>query len=151
MLTRTLAFCSFAGFLICAGPNTARAVVQLDGLQAPLRSIDARSGSIQPLAEATALVAAHAGWQASWTRFGTVRVLQQQGGFLATGLSANTESAVRTWLKNHRSLFRLSEASIDALQLVRSKALNQSQAQVLLFRQADNGVPVAWEGGSKSA
>src|SRR5438874_11815375 len=106
MSTRTFAiskrggisFCCALLLLIAAAPS--RAVIQLDG------QVDARGGHVAPLAAATAQVGAQ-GWTARWNRFGTVQVLYKAGGFLATGLSGDPESAARGWIGAHGALFRL--------------------------------------------
>lgn len=136
--------------LACLASTAALAALKLDELHRPTGSRDARVGALAPLPEATVLVSAR-GWNARWNRFGTVHTLQRRGAALATGLAGDPESAARAWIRQHRALFRLSEAGVDALELLRDSRLNQSGVRVLLFRQAANGVPVAYDGRIKVA
>jgi len=139
--------------LIAAGAT--HAALQLDDLQRPTGDRDTRSGFVQPLAAASSL-AAESGWDAKWNRFGTVHTLKPASGPLgsgplASGLSGEPEAAARAWLRANRALFRLSEASVDSLELFRDSKLNQSGVRVLMFRQTAGGVPVAHEGRIKLA
>ncbi|HVF34790.1 MAG TPA: M36 family metallopeptidase [Candidatus Saccharimonadia bacterium] len=138
---------AFALLVACAG----HAAVQLDGLNRTTGDRDARNGYVAPLPQATSLVAAQ-GLDAKWNRFGTVHTLQRQGAPIATGLTGEPETAARSWMKANRALFRLSDASIDGLELFRDSKLNQSGVRVLMFRQrSGDDVPVAFEGRIKLA
>jgi extracellular elastinolytic metalloproteinase len=143
-LLRALAPC----ILVLLTGLPANAALNIEDLQRPVGSSDVRSGTVAPLPAAVALVQGQ-NLTARWNRFGTVHVLHRPGGFIATGLTGDPEAAARGWMKQNRALFRLSEASIDALELYRDVALNRSTARVLLFRQVADGVPVAYEGRIK--
>jgi extracellular elastinolytic metalloproteinase len=139
---------SAALFLLALHVAPTQAAVRLEDLHRPIGTQDFRAGELPPLPSATALVASR-DWSARWNRYGTVHTLRSPSGFLATGLNGDPEAAARTWLKAHRELFRLSAASVDALELIRETPLNQSGAVVLLFRQVANGMPVAYDGRIK--
>lgn len=98
------------------------------------KSGDLRVGSQLPDSGQLALVGAM-GAEARWNRFGTVHSLVKRGGYLATGLTGTPVEAARKWVKANRALFRLSESSVDALEVVNEGAMPYSDARAVLFRQ----------------
>ena len=124
--------------------SPAQAVVQLydEAAAAQRADVDYREGHLQPALEATGLVR-QLGARATWNAFGTVGSLVKPGGFLATGLSKEAETAARQWLRQNRVLFKLSELGVNELELVNDGQTPGNRAQALLFRQRFSGLPAA--------
>jgi extracellular elastinolytic metalloproteinase len=79
-----------------------------------------------------------------WTRFGTAQSLLRYGGFVTTGIDGATPAAAaRSWLADHRTLYRLTDTS--GLTVHASIPLTDT-AHVVVFRQFSGGVPVAPDG-----
>lgn len=93
---------------------------------------DFRAGSIQPTSAQVGR-AGQLGAVVRWNRFGTPQSLIKYGGYLASGLSGAPETAARKFIRNNRSLFRLSDADVTALELVAANPIGSGRA--VLFRQ----------------
>jgi extracellular elastinolytic metalloproteinase len=80
-----------------------------------------------------------------WNRFGTPQSLVRHGGYLATGIVANSPAAAaRAWAASHRGLFRL--GSLASLHLDRAVPLVGSDGHVVYFRQRFEGVESSSDG-----
>jgi hypothetical protein len=75
-----------------------------------------------------------------WNDFGTPQSLIRHGGFLATGLPADPETAAKTWLRENRALFLLSQRGVQALELLQVAPIGEGTA--VLLRQRVGGLPV---------
>ena len=107
--------------------------------------LDARTGRVTPTAAQTSEVAS-LGARAVWNRYGTPASLIAGDGFL-TGASAGSPADVaRSFVRDHRELFRLSAADVDALDLVNDAKLAGSGGHAVLFRQRFGSLP-AGHGG----
>ncbi|WP_148044659.1 M36 family metallopeptidase [Stagnimonas aquatica] len=122
----------------------AQAVVQLydEAAVAQRADVDYREGRLTPAVEADGLVR-QLGARATWNAFGTVASLVKPGGYLATGLSQDAETAARQWLRQNRVLFKLSTLGVDELELINDGRTPGNRAQALLFRQRFSGLPAA--------
>jgi uncharacterized repeat protein (TIGR01451 family) len=106
---------------------------------------DRRAGNVGPTASQLQAVRGMDA-TARWNSFGTPQSLINHGGYLATGLSADAVTAARSWLRQNRGLFRLSQAEVDGLELVSDQRMAQSAGHAVLFRQRFGGLPAAVDG-----
>lgn len=125
-----LALCAAATLL---GGN-AQALIQLDTFAPPPDTEDYREGALSPTAQQLAAVKS-LGAEATWNRFGTVHSMVKHGGYLATGLSGTPVQAARSFIRANAGLFKLSPASVDALELVNEGITPHNKARAVLFRQ----------------
>lgn len=150
MLSRkplTLALATVIGAL--AAPLSVSAGLYLEEVHRNLADFDHRVGVVDPTPEALALVDSLDG-VARWNRFGTVRVLFSEGGFLAYGLAGGDPADIaRTWISDNRGLFGLSAEGVDALVVERVARLQGSSAVVVELVQQAGGVPVMYDGRIK--
>lgn len=109
----------------------------------PLADFDTRTtAALAPGAgQLTAVDAMSA--RATWNAFGTPRSLIRDDGDLATGYSLDPAIAARDWLRDNASLFRLSTAGVDALELVNVSPLGDEETAAVLFRQSFGGLAAA--------
>src|SRR5687768_7414712 len=63
---------------------------------------DFRAGSIQPTSAQITRVS-QLGATVRWNKWGTPQSLIKYGGWLATGLGGNPETAARTWIRTNRT------------------------------------------------
>lgn len=139
--------CYQALAIVCAFTmSPAMAVMSLHDTPSARQEVDYRIGKVQPQAQqmqkAQQLKAS-----AKWNRFGTVHSLIRHGGFLATGLSGTPVEASREWVRQNRELFRLSEQSVAALEVVNEGITPYNEARAVLFRQNLGGLkPAGGEG-----
>lgn len=118
----------------------AHAVFQLMDANDPNgREVDYRVGKLLPEAQQMALVRSLKA-EAQWNRFGTLHTLIRHGGFLATGLSGTPVEGAREWVRQNRALFKLSEASVAALEVVNEGITPYNEARAVLFRQRFAGL-----------
>lgn len=96
--------------------------------------MDFREGAVKPSLTQLAAVKA-LGATANWNRFGTVHSMIKQGGYLATGLEGTPVQAARSFIKANAGLFKLSPASVDALEVVNEGVTPDNPARAVLFRQ----------------
>ncbi len=106
---------------------------------------DGRTGVVAPSQAQLATVSA-LGARARWNAFGSPRSIIVDDGFLATGLTGDAESAVRSWLGANRALFQLSATDVAELELLHNVELVGSSVRALLFRQRFDGIPAAQDG-----
>jgi extracellular elastinolytic metalloproteinase len=107
---------------------------------------DARTGSLQATAEQAA-IAKRLGASVLWNRFGTPASLIRHDGYLASGIKAGSAvEAARTFLADHRRLFRLSNRGLSQLELLNDARLGSPSAHAITFRQRFGDLPAA-EGG----
>ncbi|MES2684356.1 MAG: M36 family metallopeptidase [Pseudomonadota bacterium] len=123
-------FCAAAALLA----SNAHALLEIDAMAPPPDTVDFREGTLKPSALQLAQVNA-LGATASWNRFGTVHSMMKQGGYLATGLSGTPAQAARSFVKANAALFKLSPASVDALEVVNEGITPNNAARAVLFRQ----------------
>ena len=106
--------------------------------------LDLRVGSVAPTARQRQLVAAM-GAKAVWNRFGTPHSLSPvAGGFLATGLAADELAAARAWIRDNRSLFRLSTIGVRNLDVIRNAPIGSGRA--ITFQQSFGALPAGIDG-----
>ncbi len=104
---------------------------------------DLRAGVIQP-SSAQRSAATQLGATVRWNKFGTPQSLIKYGGWLATGLAGAPEAAARNWVRSKRSIFRLSDADVTALELVSSNPIGSGRA--VLFRQRYGALDAGQDG-----
>jgi extracellular elastinolytic metalloproteinase len=110
------------------------------GEGAGLVDIDRRTGRRPPTAAQQA-AADRLGAAVRWNDYGTPGSLIRYGGNLGGGLPSDPVAAARQWLDEHRVLFQLSSAEIDALDTVRVAPVGKGHA--VLLSQRFGGVPAA--------
>ncbi len=124
-------------------PASAGAVVGAS--LAGLPDKDFRAGLIQPsVAQKTRVT--QLGAAVRWNKFGTPQSLIKHGGWLATGLGGSPENAARTFVRNNRTLFRLSDADVTRLELVAANKLTGTNAYAVLFRQRYGNLAAGQDG-----
>jgi uncharacterized repeat protein (TIGR01451 family) len=106
---------------------------------------DSRAGKIAPTAAQQAIVS-NLGAEVRWNRFGTPRSLIKHGGFLATGLTGDPVTAARNWIRANRALFRLSDQSVDKLELLNDSKMRGSDGHAVIFRQRFGHLAAAQDG-----
>ncbi len=116
-------------------PSTSFGVLNLWDTPQGMPNIDTRKGEIKPDEEQLARISSLNGAKAEWTKFGTVRTLTKNGGFIATNLTGEPVTAARNWIRSNRDLFRLSDQSVSELELVNDGRMPYSDAHYILFRQ----------------
>lgn len=129
--------CSLATALCAAAAMLsmpAHALLEVDYFPTPAETVDFREGSLQPTALQLAQVKA-LGAEANWNRFGTVHSLIKHGGYLATGLEGTPVQVARSFIKANATLFKLSPASVDALEVVNEGVTPYNAARAVLLRQ----------------
>ena len=132
--------------LACAafsGPATA--LIEHGDAPRKMGDADYRSGALTPSTGQLALVK-QLGASASWNRFGTVDSMIRHGGYLATGYSGTPEQQAKAFVKAHAALFKLSPASVDALELVNEGITPHNAARAVLLRQRFGDLPAASDG-----
>ncbi|HEU5455801.1 MAG TPA: hypothetical protein VFU85_08965, partial [Nocardioides sp.] len=125
-------------------------------------SDDAREGSVAPTAAQEAAAEAIGATAARWNRFGTPHVLFNQDGYLSGPRAGDAADVARGFVLDHRDLFRMSEDSVAALDVVTDSPLldspdlarsregkpvaNPDVAHVVTFRQTFGDLDAAWDG-----
>ena len=127
-------FVLLAAGLALALPASALSVGKIHDHQEGHGRVDTRAGSVAPTAAQMSAVEA-LGATVRWNRYGTPASLSSDDGFLAEGLTGEPADAARAFLAANKALFRLSDTSAAALELVNASALGDSGAHVVLFRQ----------------
>ena len=131
--------------LAAAVPASAGAVASLLPGQAGLRDLDARTGRVTPTAAQTSAVSS-LGARVVWNRYGTPASLIAGDGFLTGASAGSAVDVARSFVRDHRDLFRLSAADADALDLVNDAKLAGSGGHAVLLRQRFGSLP-AGHGG----
>jgi extracellular elastinolytic metalloproteinase len=116
---------------------------QIQGESEVVLDVDRRTGRDRPTA-AQREAAAALGAEVRWNRFGTPQSVFAPGGFLASGLSKDPVEAARTFLRQQRSLFGLSDAEVADLAVLGVNAIGAGNA--VLLRQRFGGVPAGHDG-----
>ncbi|HEU5456392.1 MAG TPA: hypothetical protein VFU85_11975, partial [Nocardioides sp.] len=127
-----------------------------------VESRDARTGRVDPTAAQRAAADALGATVARWNEFGTPRVLFNTDGYLSAPRGGSAVEAARGFVSDNRELFRLSEAGVAGLEVVRDTPLYDSPdlakvregqpaadpdvAHVVLFRQTFGDLDAAWDG-----
>jgi extracellular elastinolytic metalloproteinase len=101
-------------------------------------NFDQREGRKAPTGRQEA-VAAALKVTVRWNDFGTPQSLIRYGGFLAEGLPSDPATAARQWIADNRTLFRLSEEGVEALELVNAAPIGAGS--VVLFQQRFGDLP----------
>jgi len=108
------------------------------------QQFDTRSGSVAPTSAQRSAVA-QLGADVRWNRLGTPSSLIKYGGFLTTGIRADSaEAAARAWMQANASVFRL--GSSDSLELLGASRFKGTNAYAVNFRQRVDGVLVSPDG-----
>ncbi|HWT01229.1 MAG TPA: M36 family metallopeptidase [Pyrinomonadaceae bacterium] len=113
--------------------------------QAALLDLDKRTGAIAPTA-AQLSAASALGATARWNRFGTVHSMIKYDGYLASGLSGDAVQVARSFISQHRDLFRLSDAGLANLELLNDQKMAGYPGHSVLFRQKFGDLPAAEDG-----
>ena len=131
--------------LLLLAPPAALGQFHVDGVggDAELADFDSRTASIAP-SQAQLDAVADLGAVARWTDLGTAESLIRYGGFLATGIQADSAGgAALAFVDANRGLYRL--GSTAGLEVVTSAPLG-AKGRVVILRQTVNGLPVSPEG-----
>jgi extracellular elastinolytic metalloproteinase len=107
------------------------------------RDIDRRRGDLAPTAAQRAANQRTPG-QVRWNNLGTPATVTAGQGPVATGLPADPEAAARGYLTDHRALYGLGEADIDALETLAVSPIGSGA--IVTLRQRVDGL-VATQGG----
>ena len=110
-----------------------------------LPDLDTRVGSLPPSGAALSIVAG-LGARAEWNRFGTPASVVKHGGYLATGLSGSPTTAARNWIRANKALFKLSDAGVDALEMINDSMTAGNDGHAVIFRQKFGSLPAGPEG-----
>jgi extracellular elastinolytic metalloproteinase len=125
--------------------------------------VDARVGALSPTAEQRAVAEDLGADSVRWNRFGTPHVLVDHDGYLSGPRSGKAVDVARGFVREHRALFRMSDAAVDALTVLRESPLydspdltrvlregkeprNPEVATVVQLRQTFDGLDAAWDG-----
>jgi extracellular elastinolytic metalloproteinase len=81
-----------------------------------------------------------------WNRYGTPASLIASDGWLTSAASGSASEVARGFISSHRSLFKLSAADADALELVNDSKLVQSAGHAVVFRQKFGGQAAGHDG-----
>jgi extracellular elastinolytic metalloproteinase len=143
----TISIAAIASLALILTPTGAQGLAQIEGEEddAHLDDLDTRAeaAAVAPTAAQLDMVE-ELGATVRWTRFGTAQSLIKHGEFLATDVQgADAVAAARTWLDDHRVLYRLD--SVDDLEVHADVALT-GDASVVVFRQRVGGLSVSPEG-----
>ncbi len=128
-------------------PTSAFGQFQVDGHgeEGDLADVDTRRASIAP-SQAQLDAVADLGAAARWTDFGTAQSLIRHGGFLASGIQADSAAdAALAFLGQNRVLYRLSSTAGLEVETVAPIGAN---GRVVVLRQTLDGLPVSPEGGA---
>jgi extracellular elastinolytic metalloproteinase len=127
-----------------------------------LATVDAREGSVAPSAAQEAAAESLGATTARWNQFGTPKVLFNQKGYLSDPRAGDATDVARSFVLDHRDLFRMSADSVAALDVVTDSPLldspdlarardgksvrNPDVAHVVTFRQTFGDLDAAWDG-----
>ena len=131
--------------LAILAPTSAFGQFQVDGHdhEAALADLDTRRASVAP-SRAQLDAVAGLGAVARWTDFGTAQSLIRYGGFLVSGIEADSAAAAAlAFLEQERGLYRLD--SVAGLE-VETVAPLGADGRVVVLRQTLEGLPVSPEG-----
>jgi extracellular elastinolytic metalloproteinase len=139
------AFVAAVAALALLVPASAFGQFQVDGPEGGPADLDKRTASIAP-SQAQLDAVADLGAVARWTDFGTAQSLIRHGGFLATGIQADSAAdAALAFVDANRLLYRLdSTAGLE----VATVAPLGANGRVVVLRQTVNGLPVSPEGAA---
>ncbi len=110
-----------------------------------LRDIDTRTGTVLPSGAQLSAVSAM-GATARWNRFGTPQSMIKYGGYLATGLSGGAVDAARSFVRQNKGLFKLTDADVTGLQVAFNVPLTGTPGRAVVFRQQFGNLPAAHDG-----
>ena len=129
------------GALAAAGPTATalgagvRSPLDLDLLGRPgLTDVDTRVGAVLP-SDAQQQRAASLGAATRWNRYGTPQSMIKDGGVLASGLTGTPVEQARAFVRANKVLFRLTDADVTGLRVLKDTALTGSTSRVVMFRQ----------------
>ena len=123
--------------------------------------LDAREGTVAPTAAQQDLATRLGATAVRWNAFGTPHMLVNHGGYLSGPADGPAVDVARAFVRDNRELFRMSDASVDSLEVVRDSALHAGPdlapvlrdgappadvAHVVLFRQTFGDLTAAWDG-----
>jgi extracellular elastinolytic metalloproteinase len=135
-----------AGLLLVPGSALSTRAVAGDAFGGTgLGDLDTRTGQTAPTAAQRAQVA-QLGAMARWTRFGTPASLTKSSGWLAQGLGGSAADAARSFIRDNRELFKLSDAAVSGLAVVNDAKLAGTDAHAVLFRQSFGSLAAAQDG-----
>lgn len=126
-------------------PGAADEVITLGDTPAGLGDLDAR-GRALPTAGIRSAVADLDAIDVRFNQFGTPTSILPADGALAAASSSDPGVAARAWLRDNAAVFGLTAGQVDALELVNSQELAQSEARAVLFRQRFGDLTAAIDG-----
>lgn len=110
-----------------------------------LSDVDTRVGAIAPSA-AQLKQAAALGATSRWNRYGTPESMIRYDGALATGLTGTPVQQARAFVRANRGLFKLTDADVSGLEVLKDTALTGTQSHVVMFRQHFGSLTAAEDG-----
>ncbi|MBH0230296.1 M36 family metallopeptidase [Halobacillus yeomjeoni] len=88
-----------------------------------------------------------AGVRVKWNSlFGTPSVIMKDQGYLTESSNKNAQTVAREWLKEHASIFGLSPADIDNMNVIRDYAMKGTGLHPVTFQQTFEGVESVYGG-----
>ena len=136
---------AFVAVMLSASPGVLGSGKILD-LHEALPDFDSREGSSVPPSGQALSIVQSLGAKASWNSFGTPNSLVKHGGYLATGLSGSPVTAAKNWIRANKALFRLSDAGVNALELLNDSKMAGYDGHAVIFRQKFGALPAAQDG-----
>jgi extracellular elastinolytic metalloproteinase len=125
-------------------------------------NVDRREGTVAASAQQRAIAADLGASAVRWNDFGTPHVLIKHGSYLSGPRDGAAVDVARDWIRDHKTLFRLSDAQVDGLEVLRDSPLydapdltrvrdgqaprNRDVAHAVLFRQTFGDLHAAWDG-----
>ena len=127
-----------------------------------VESRDLREGTVAPTAAQREAAQDLGAGIARWNDFGTPRVLFNEDGYLSGAADGSAVDVARSFVSDHRDLFKLSDEGVASLEVVRDTPLYDSPdlvrardgeqverpdvAHVVLFRQTFGDLVAGWDG-----
>ncbi len=142
---RLYALTAVLAVMIMIIPSTTFGILNLWDKPQNLPDIDNRAGLIAPTAAQLSQIQS-LGARAEWNRFGTIKTLVKDGGYISTGITGEPVAAAREWIRVNHELFKLSEQSVADLVLVNDGKMPYNDAHFVLFRQSFGGVVPTQDG-----
>lgn len=135
-----------AGLFLGLASLPVQAIVSLSELAPESSDADYRPGEILPDASQIERARSLQATRVNWNRFGTVHSMIRHGGYLAVGYRGTEVEVARAFIRDNHTLFRLSPASVDSLELVNDGVTPGNPGHAVLLRQRFAGLPAANDG-----
>ena len=138
-------FAAFVAVMLSTSPSVFGGAKILD-VHSGLPDYDSRAEDAQPPSAQALSIVQSLGARASWNIFGTPSSLIKHGGYLATGQGGNPVTASKNWIRANKALFRLSDAGVDALELLNDSKMSGYDGHAVVFRQKFGSLPAGESG-----